>query len=71
MLDALRLFNNDIEIISERMTEVCPFFHAALTLKNKDQFQLGKICLTQRNAFNFQILAKTIVNKYYLKDYFF
>ena len=51
MLDALRLFNNDIEIISERMTEVCPFFHAALTLKNKDQFQLGKNMFDTKKCF--------------------
>jgi hypothetical protein len=46
MLEGFKLFTDDMKIISESMTAVCPFFHAAITLKNEDQFQPGK------NVFN-------------------
>ena len=53
MLEGFKLFTDDMKIISESMTAVCPFFHAAITLKNEDQFQPGKNVFNTRKCILF------------------
>ena len=66
MLEGFKLFTDDMKIISESMTAVCPFFHAAITLKNEDQFQPGK---KTENAFQILNSCKIFfISKYYLKE---